>query len=114
MFTALILGRCRAHFKVWRVHRGMPLLLGFGLVVALFIWLAENIGAFTAAGVYPRQRQAWGSSPLVAPAWRDTLHPCSPASSATWDKLQRATAGGLRSVASIRRKASRSAPPLPA
>ena len=36
----------------------MPLLLGFGLV-ALFIWLAENIGTFTAAWVYPHQRHAW-------------------------------------------------------
>jgi uncharacterized membrane protein YoaT (DUF817 family) len=56
--TALLLGRCWVHFKVWRVHRRMPLLLGFGLV-ALFIWLAENIGTFTAAWVYPHQRQAW-------------------------------------------------------
>jgi uncharacterized membrane protein YoaT (DUF817 family) len=56
--TALLLGRCWVHFKVWRVHRRMPLLLGFGLV-ALFIWLAENIGTFTAAWVYPHQRHAW-------------------------------------------------------
>ncbi len=56
--TALLLGRCWVHFKVWRVHRRMPLLLGLFLV-ALFIWLAENIGTFTAAWVYPHQRQAW-------------------------------------------------------
>ena len=56
--TALLFGRCWVHFKVWRVHRRMPLLLGFGLV-ALFIWLAENIGTFTAAWVYPHQRHAW-------------------------------------------------------
>jgi uncharacterized membrane protein YoaT (DUF817 family) len=56
--TALLLGRCWIYFKVWRVHRCMPLLLGFGLV-ALFIWLAENIGTFTAAWVYPHQRHAW-------------------------------------------------------
>ena len=56
--TALLLGRCWVHFKVWREHRRMPLLLGFGLV-ALFIWLAENIGTFTAAWVYPHQRHAW-------------------------------------------------------
>jgi uncharacterized membrane protein YoaT (DUF817 family) len=56
--TALLLGRCWVHFKVWRVHRRMPLLLGFALV-ALFIWLAENIGTFTAAWAYPNQRQAW-------------------------------------------------------
>jgi uncharacterized membrane protein YoaT (DUF817 family) len=62
--TALLLGRCWVHFKVWRVHRRMPLLLGFGLV-ALFIWLAENIGTFAAVWVYPHQRHAWV---LVSPA----------------------------------------------
>src|SRR5262245_11130421 len=56
--TALLVGRTWVHFKIWRVHRRMPLLLGFALV-ALFIWLAENIGTFTAAWVYPHQRQAW-------------------------------------------------------
>ena len=56
--TALLFGRCWVHFKVWNVHRRMPLLLGFGLV-ALFIWLAENIGTFTAAWMYPNQRHGW-------------------------------------------------------
>jgi uncharacterized membrane protein YoaT (DUF817 family) len=56
--TALLFGRCWVHFRVWRVHRRMPLLVGFGLV-ALFIWLAENIGTFTAAWVYPHQRHDW-------------------------------------------------------
>jgi uncharacterized membrane protein YoaT (DUF817 family) len=56
--AALLVGPCWVHFKVWRVHRRMPLLMGFGLV-ASFIWLAENIGTFTAAWVYPHQRQAW-------------------------------------------------------
>jgi uncharacterized membrane protein YoaT (DUF817 family) len=56
--TALLFGRCWVHFKVWRVHRRMPLLVGFALV-AVFIWCAENIGTFTAAWIYPHQRQAW-------------------------------------------------------
>ena len=56
--TAVLFGRCWVHFKVWRVHRRMPLLLGFALV-ALFIWLAENIGTFTAAWMYPHQRLGW-------------------------------------------------------
>jgi uncharacterized membrane protein YoaT (DUF817 family) len=56
--TALLFGRCWIHFKAWRVHRRMPLLLGFALV-ALFIWLAENIGTFTAAWMYPSQRLGW-------------------------------------------------------
>jgi uncharacterized membrane protein YoaT (DUF817 family) len=67
--AALLLGRCWVHFKVWRVHRRMPLLLGFALV-ALFIWLAENIGTFTAVWVYPHQRQAWELvSPSKLGAW---------------------------------------------
>ena len=36
----------------------MPLLLGF-VLVALFIWIAENIGTFTAAWMYPHQRNGW-------------------------------------------------------
>jgi uncharacterized membrane protein YoaT (DUF817 family) len=55
---AFLFARCWVHFKVWRVHRRMPLLLGFALV-ALFIWLAENIGTFTAAWAYPNQRHGW-------------------------------------------------------
>jgi uncharacterized membrane protein YoaT (DUF817 family) len=56
--TAALFGRCWIYFKVWHVHRRMPLLVGFGLV-ALFIWIAENIGTFTAAWMYPHQRAAW-------------------------------------------------------
>jgi len=56
--TALVFGRCRVHFKIWRAHRRMPLLVGFALV-AVFIWFAENIGTFTAAWIYPHQREAW-------------------------------------------------------
>jgi uncharacterized membrane protein YoaT (DUF817 family) len=56
--TALLFGRCWVYFKIWRVHRRMPLLVGFALV-ALFIWFAENIGTFTAAWMYPHQRQGW-------------------------------------------------------
>ena len=36
----------------------MPLLLGFFLV-ALFIWLAENIATFANAWTYPDQRDGW-------------------------------------------------------
>src|SRR5262245_12692798 len=62
--TAVLFGRCWVHFKVWRVHRRMPLLVGFALV-ALFIWLAENVGTFTAAWVYPSQRQGWTLVPAA-------------------------------------------------
>jgi len=60
--TALLFGRSWIYFKVWRVWRRMPLLLGF-LLVALFIWVAENIGTFTAAWMYPHQRHGWALVP---------------------------------------------------
>ncbi len=56
--TALLFWRTRIHFRNWRRHRWMPLLLGFGLV-ALFIWLAENIATFANAWNYPGQESGW-------------------------------------------------------
>jgi uncharacterized membrane protein YoaT (DUF817 family) len=62
-FAALLFGPCWVHFRVWRVHRRMPLLLGLALV-ALFIWFAENLGTFARAWVYPSQAAGW--SPVSA------------------------------------------------
>lgn len=62
--TALLFWRTRVHFRNWRAHRWMPLLVGFGLV-ALFIWLAENIGTFANAWNYPGQENGWK---MVGPA----------------------------------------------
>ena len=56
--TALLFWRTSVHFRNFRVHRWMPLLLGFGLV-ALFIWVAENLGTFARAWSYPGQEQVW-------------------------------------------------------
>ncbi|MDC0887116.1 DUF817 domain-containing protein [Altererythrobacter sp.] len=56
--TALMFWRTRVHFRNWRVHRWMPLLVGFGLV-ALFIWFAENIATFANAWTYPDQDGEW-------------------------------------------------------
>lgn len=56
--AVVLFGPCWVHFKIWRVHRRMPLLLGL-VLVALFIWFAENIGTFTAAWVYPSQKSGW-------------------------------------------------------
>ncbi len=60
LFAAAILlfGRSWIWFMPWREPRRMPLLLGFFLV-ALFIWLAENIGTFANAWTYPSQRHGW-------------------------------------------------------
>tara|TARA_R110000751_G_scaffold2018_17_gene10007 strand:- start:88321 stop:89154 length:834 start_codon:yes stop_codon:yes gene_type:complete len=62
--TILLFARTRVHFRNWRAHRWMPLLVGFGLV-ALFIWGAENIGTFAQAWTYPGQEHGWR---MVSPA----------------------------------------------
>ena len=54
----LLYGRTMIHFTVDQVPRRMPLLLGF-LLVAIFIWIAENIGSFSAVWLYPHQLKAW-------------------------------------------------------
>lgn len=56
--AALLFGRTTIHFKVWHVHRKMPLLLGL-VLVSLFIWLSENVGTFTRTWLYPSQQHAW-------------------------------------------------------
>ena len=56
--TILLFWKTRIHFRNWREHRWMPLLLGF-LLVALFIWGAENIGTFARAWTYPGQEAGW-------------------------------------------------------
>lgn len=54
----LLYGRTWIHFKVTDAYLKMPLMLGFFLV-ALFIWLAENISTFYSVWVYPNQRHGW-------------------------------------------------------
>lgn len=56
--TALIFGRSWFHFRVWRDYRPMPVLLGF-VLVAIFIWFAENIATFASAWLYPNQMKGW-------------------------------------------------------
>jgi uncharacterized membrane protein YoaT (DUF817 family) len=58
VMAALIYGSTVIHFTVDRMPRRMPLLLGFFLV-SLFIWLAENIGSFSAVWLYPHQLRTW-------------------------------------------------------
>lgn len=60
LFAALFLlyGRTWVHYSVYRYRHRMPLVLGFFLV-ALFIWLAENIGTFARAWRYPDQADGW-------------------------------------------------------
>ena len=56
--TGLLFWRTRVHYRVWRWRHQMPLLLGF-VLVALFIWLAENIATFARIWLYPGQEQGW-------------------------------------------------------
>jgi uncharacterized membrane protein YoaT (DUF817 family) len=52
------------YYRIWRVHRRMPLLLGLFLVAA-FIWLAENIGTATSTWSYPHQLHGWSAVKLA-------------------------------------------------
>jgi uncharacterized membrane protein YoaT (DUF817 family) len=60
----LIYGRTIIHFTIDQIPRRMPLLLGF-LLVALFIWIAENIGSFSAIWLYPHQLKSWSPVSLA-------------------------------------------------
>jgi len=65
LFAALaaLFGRTWVLFRVRRAYRRMPLLLGF-VLVALFIWLAENLGTFASAWRYPSQCHGWEMVPV--------------------------------------------------
>jgi uncharacterized membrane protein YoaT (DUF817 family) len=62
-FSALIFWRAWFVFTPDRTPRRMPMLIGL-LLVALFIWFAENLGTFAAAWVYPSQRDGWHMVPI--------------------------------------------------
>jgi uncharacterized membrane protein YoaT (DUF817 family) len=71
LFAAMValFWRTRAYFTVWRHERWMPLLVGW-LLVALFIWFAENLGTFARAWAYPAQAHGWTMvSPAKLGAW---------------------------------------------
>lgn len=61
--AAWLFGRTWIHYRIWRQHRTMPLLVGLGLVAG-FIWLAENMATFSHAWLYPQQVAAWVPVPL--------------------------------------------------
>lgn len=58
LLTGVAFGRTWVYFRPYRNWRGMPLLVGFALI-AFFIWIAENIGTFSAAWFYPHQAASW-------------------------------------------------------
>jgi uncharacterized membrane protein YoaT (DUF817 family) len=57
-FSALIFWRTWFVFTPDQKPRHMPMIVGL-LLVALFIWFAENLGTFAAAWVYPDQQKGW-------------------------------------------------------
>lgn len=56
--TAMLFWRTRVYFAADRARRWMPMLLGF-LLVAGFIWIAENIATWSQAWLYPSQTSSW-------------------------------------------------------
>jgi uncharacterized membrane protein YoaT (DUF817 family) len=56
--VAILYWRCTVWFKSDRKVRGLPMLAGF-VLVALFIWFAENIGTYSHAWIYPAQHAGW-------------------------------------------------------
>ncbi|UVI34587.1 DUF817 domain-containing protein [Brevibacterium spongiae] len=62
--TVIVFFRCRMHFSVHRSRPTMPVLLAF-VLVAFFIWLAENIGTAAGAWLYPSQDDGWHLVPLT-------------------------------------------------
>ncbi len=56
--AAILLGPGMIHYRVWRKHRTMPILLACGLT-AFFVWIAENVGTYTNAWLYPHQGSQW-------------------------------------------------------
>jgi len=61
--AALLFGRTWIYYRVHRKYRRMPLLLGLFLV-ALFVWLAENLGTATKTWLYPHQMTGWSAVSL--------------------------------------------------
>ncbi len=61
VLVVLVLGLFGASMMQFRIHRArarMPLVLAF-LLVALFIWIAENIATWSNAWAYPDQLDGW-------------------------------------------------------
>jgi uncharacterized membrane protein YoaT (DUF817 family) len=56
--VVLLYGRTLVYYRPFRTWRRMPLLVGFCLV-ALFIWVAENVATFATIWTYPHQRAGW-------------------------------------------------------
>lgn len=60
LFAAVfvLFGRTKVYYTINHKTRSMPLVVGF-LLIALVIWLAENIGTYTSTWLYPQQFSGW-------------------------------------------------------
>ncbi len=56
--TGILFWKTHIYYKILDRYHTMPLLLGF-ILVALFIWLAENISTFANVWLYPEQQDGW-------------------------------------------------------
>lgn len=56
--VALLFGRVFVSYTVYEKTRRMPLIVGFALI-ALVIWMAENISTYTNVWLYPNQVGQW-------------------------------------------------------
>ncbi|WP_299460728.1 DUF817 domain-containing protein [uncultured Gimesia sp.] len=61
--SLFMFGRVTIYFRMDRVHRSMPLVVGW-LLVALFIWFAENLATYSNVWIYPSQKHQWQLVPL--------------------------------------------------
>ncbi|MCM1012630.1 MULTISPECIES: DUF817 domain-containing protein [unclassified Brevibacterium] len=62
--TVIVYLRCVMHFRVHTRTLRMPILLAF-VLVAFFIWIAENIGTAAGAWLYPSQAEGWELVPVT-------------------------------------------------
>jgi uncharacterized membrane protein YoaT (DUF817 family) len=58
--AVVLFGQTWIFYRIHRKYRRMPLLLGLFLV-ALFIWIAENLGTATKTWLYPHQMTGWSA-----------------------------------------------------
>jgi uncharacterized membrane protein YoaT (DUF817 family) len=56
--SALVFGFCTMQARIFRARIQLPILVSF-LLVATFIWFAENIGTWADAWRYPNQEDGW-------------------------------------------------------
>jgi uncharacterized membrane protein YoaT (DUF817 family) len=63
LLTVFLFRKTTIYFRIIKTARQMPLLLGW-LLVALFIWIAENLATYANIWIYPNQSIEWSMVPL--------------------------------------------------